>query len=116
MLTYWTRDREGPKLSVAQVVQALTARPAQTMGLQDRGRIAVGYKADVNVIDLDALILHAPHIRHDLPGDGRRLDQAATGFVATIVSGRVIRRNDQATDALPGRVVRGAQAAPVETA
>ena len=116
MLTYWTRDREGPKLSVAQVVQALTARPAQTMGLQDRGRIAVGYKADVNVIDLDALTLHAPHIRHDLPGGGRRLDQAATGFVATIVSGRVIRRNDQATDALPGRVVRGAQAAPVEMA
>lgn len=116
LLTYWTRDRDGPRLGIAQAVQALSSRPAETMGLNDRGRIAPGYKADINVIDLDALRLHAPHVRHDLPGGGRRLDQAATGFVATIVSGRVIRRDDAPTDERPGRVVRGAQAAPVSVA
>jgi N-acyl-D-aspartate/D-glutamate deacylase len=112
LLTYWTRDRDGPRLSIAQAVRALAARPAETMGLQDRGRIARGYKADFNVIDLDALHLHAPYVRHDLPGGGRRLDQKASGFVATIVSGEVIRRNDASTGARPGRVVRGAQTMP----
>jgi len=112
LLTYWTRDRDGPKLSVAQAVQALSSRPADTMGLRDRGRIAPGYKADINIIDLDALHLHAPHVRYDLPGGGRRLDQKATGFVATIVSGEVIRRSDGATGARPGRLVRGAQGVP----
>ncbi len=82
------------------------------MGLRDRGKIAPGYKADINIIDLEALRLHAPHIRYDLPGGGRRLDQKATGFVATIVSGDVIRRTDNATGARPGRLVRGAQTAP----
>ena len=112
LLTYWTRDRNGPKLSVAKAVQALSSRPAETMGLCDRGRIAPGYKADINIIDMDALHLHAPYVRYDLPGGGRRLDQKATGFVATIVSGEVIRRSDAATGARPGRLVRGAQAVP----
>jgi len=75
-------------------------------------RTASGCKADLNVIDLERLALHAPVVRYDLPGGGRRLDQAATGFVATIVSGEVIRRHDAATGARPGRVVRGAQPAP----
>ena len=112
LLTYWTRDRDGPGLSIPQAVQALTSRPAETMGLRDRGRIAPGYKADINIIDLDALHLHAPQVRYDLPGGGRRLDQKATGFVATIVSGEVIRRSDDATGARPGRLVRGAQIVP----
>jgi N-acyl-D-aspartate/D-glutamate deacylase len=81
------------------------------MGLCDRGRIAPGYKADLNIIDLDALHLHAPHVRYDLPGGGRRLDQKATGFVATIVSGQLIRRNDEPSGERPGRLVRGAQIA-----
>lgn len=115
LLTYWTRDRAGPKLSIPQAIRALTSRPAETMGLRDRGRIAPGYKADINIIDLEALRLHAPHIRYDLPGGGRRLDQKATGFVATIVSGKVIRRTDNATGARPGRLVRGAQTAPANT-
>ena len=115
LLTYWTRDRAGPKLSTPQAIRALTSRPAETMGLRDRGRIAPGYKADINIIDLEALRLHAPHIRYDLPGGGRRLDQKATGFVATIVSGKVIRRTDNATGARPGRLVRGAQTAPANT-
>ena len=112
LLTYWTRDRDGPRLSIPQAVRALTSRPAETMGLRDRGRIAPGYKADINVIDLNALHLHAPQVRYDLPGGGRRLDQKATGFVATIVSGDVIRRSDDATGARPGRLVRGAQTVP----
>ena len=112
LLTYWTRDRDGPRLSIPQAVRALTSRPAETMGLRDRGRIAPGYKADINIIDLNALHLHAPQVRYDLPGGGRRLDQKATGFVATIVSGEVIRRSDDATGARPGRLVRGAQTVP----
>ncbi|MDD3799928.1 MAG: amidohydrolase family protein [Novosphingobium sp.] len=112
LLTYWVRDRDGPRLSLAQAIRALTARPADTVGLQDRGRLAPGYKADVNVLDLDAMHLPAPVIRHDLPGGGRRLDQLAKGYVATICSGEVIRRNDRATGARPGRVVRGNQPVP----
>lgn len=112
MLTYWTRDREGERLSLANAVRALAFEPAQTLGLKDRGLIKVGYKADLNVIDYDRLTLHAPEIKFDLPAGGRRLDQGATGYDATIVSGRVIRKDDQATGILPGKLVRGSQAAP----
>jgi N-acyl-D-aspartate/D-glutamate deacylase len=112
VLTYWVRDRDGARLSLGEAVHLLADRPARVMRLEDRGRLARGYKADINVIDLERLALHAPEIRFDLPGGGRRLDQAATGFVATIVGGTVIRRNDAATGARPGKVVRGAQAAP----
>ncbi len=113
MLTYWVRDRAGERLSLAESVQMLSARPARVVGLADRGLLRAGYKADVNVIDLAALTLHAPVVRHDLPGGGRRLDQSATGYVATVVSGQVIRRADQPTPHRPGRVVRGMQQAPV---
>lgn len=112
LLTYWVRDRNGPRLTLPQAIEALTARPARTVGLEDRGLIAPGYKADVNVIDTDAMRLHLPVIRRDLPTGGRRLDQEATGYIATLCSGTVIRRNDKATGARPGRVVRGNQSAP----
>ena len=112
-LTHWVRDREGDKLSLAEAVERLAARPARAALLNDRGRIAPGYKADVNVIDLDALRVHRPVIRRDLPGGGRRLDQGATGYVATICGGEIIRRNDEATGARPGKLVRGAQPEPV---
>lgn len=112
VLTYWVRDRAGERLSLAEAVHLLADRPARVMRLEDRGRLAPGYKADVNVIDLAALTLHAPEVRFDLPGGGRRLDQAATGYVATIVDGTMIRRDDRATGARPGRLVRGAQSAP----
>ena len=114
LLTYWVRDRSGERLALAEAVRALSAKPARVMGLQDRGLLAPGYKADVNVIDMAALALHAPVIRHDLPGGGRRLDQGATGYVATICNGTVIRRGDRPTGARPGRVVRGSQPAPAE--
>jgi N-acyl-D-amino-acid deacylase len=112
MLTYWTRDRAGERLSLASAVRTLAFEPAQTLGLKDRGLIRVGYKADLNVIDYGRLTLHAPDIKYDLPAGGRRLDQGATGYDATIVSGKIIRRGDIATGALPGRLVRGSQAAP----
>jgi N-acyl-D-amino-acid deacylase len=112
MLTYWTRDRQGERLSLAEAVRTLAFEPAQTLGFKDRGLIKEGYKADLNVIDYDRLALHAPTVEYDLPAGGRRLDQGATGFAATIVSGQVIRRNDQPTGLLPGRLVRGSQAVP----
>ncbi|WP_353227342.1 D-aminoacylase [Novosphingobium sp.] len=114
MLTYWVRDRAGERLSLAEAVHALAAKPATVMGLHDRGILAPGYKADVNVINLDTLALHAPVVRFDLPGGGRRLDQAASGYVATVVNGQVIRRDDVSTGARPGKVVRGSQCAPVD--
>lgn len=108
-LTYWVQDRQGPKISLPDAIRALSARPAQAVQLHDRGVLASGYKADVNVINLEQLKLHAPEVRYDLPSGGRRLDQRATGYVATIVSGTVIQRNGEATGALPGQVIRGSQ-------
>ena len=78
----------------------------------DRGRLAPGYRADINVIDYDRLTLHAPEVAHDLPAGGRRLIQRAEGYTATIVAGEVNYRNGEATGRLPGRLVRGAQVAP----
>ena len=112
MLTHWVRDRASGRLTVAAAVRELTSVPARVAGLADRGRLAVGYKADVNVVDHDALRLHKPVVSYDLPAGGRRLDQTADGYVATIVSGEIIAENGVPTDARPGRLVRGRQAAP----
>ena len=112
LLAHWARDRASGRMSVAEVVKELTSVPARVAGLADRGRIALGYKADLNVIDHAGLRLHRPTIIHDLPAGGRRLDQTAEGYVATIVSGEVIVENGQPTAALPGRLVRGRQPAP----
>ncbi|MGP4057026.1 N-acyl-D-amino-acid deacylase family protein [Mycobacterium sp. 4D054] len=113
MLTHWVRDRATGRLSVQDAVRELTSVPARVAGLADRGRIAVGYKADLNVIDAEALRLHKPVVVNDLPAGGRRLDQSADGYVATIVSGEVIAENGAPTAARPGRLVRGRQPAPV---
>jgi N-acyl-D-aspartate/D-glutamate deacylase len=112
MLTHWVRDRESGRLSVERAIQELTSVPARIAGLADRGRLAVGFKADVNVIDAHALRLHQPTLKSDLPAGGRRLDQTADGYVATIVSGEVISENGVPTSARPGRLIRGRQAAP----
>jgi N-acyl-D-aspartate/D-glutamate deacylase len=97
---------------VAEAVRQLTSVPAKVAGLADRGRIAVGYKADLNVIDHARLTLHKPVITRDLPAGGRRLDQTADGYVATIVSGEVIAENGLPTSARPGRLIRGRRPAP----
>jgi N-acyl-D-amino-acid deacylase len=111
-LAHWARDRKSGRFTVPQAVRELTSVPARIAGLGDRGRIAVGYKADLNVIDHAALRLHKPVIAHDLPAGGRRLDQTADGYVATIVSGEVIAENGVPTDARPGKLIRGRQQIP----
>ncbi len=113
MLQYWVRDRtRGERLSLPEVVHGLTQRTAHAVGLRDRGVVAAGYKADLNLIDFARLALEPPRVHYDLPAGGRRMVQGARGYVATIVSGVTVRRADEATGALPGRLVRGAQAAP----
>jgi len=107
MLTHWTRDRtRGDRLSLESIVRKQTALTAEVVGLTDRGTLAVGKKADINVIDLEHLTLRPPHPADDLPAGGRRILQNASGYVATIVSGVVTRRDDADTGARPGRLVR----------
>ncbi|EUA22767.1 amidohydrolase family protein [Mycobacterium xenopi 3993] len=106
-LTHWARDRASGRFSVPEAVRQLTSVPARVAGLGDRGRIAVGYKADLNVIDHARLRLHKPIVTYDLPAGGRRLDQTADGYVATIVAGEVIARDGVPTDARPGKLIRG---------
>jgi N-acyl-D-aspartate/D-glutamate deacylase len=113
MLTHWVRDRASGKLPLPQAVRELTSVPARVAGLYDRGRIAVGYKADLNIIDAQALHLHKPVVAYDLPGGRRRLDQKADGYVATVVAGEVIAENGEPTTARPGVLVRGRRSAPV---
>ncbi len=110
-LTHWTRDRDHGLRPLVEMVHRLTREPALLMGLEDRGLIAPGYRAHVNVIDYDRLALDKPRVIADLPAGGRRLDQGAHGYVATIVHGKVISRDGKPTRERPGRLVRGAQAA-----
>lgn len=111
MLQYWARDRKAGRLDVEEVVRGLTHVPAQTIGLNDRGLVRPGFKADLNVIDFERLRLGPPRVTYDLPAEGRRMIQSANGYAATIVSGQVVARGDQPTGALPGRLVRGARGA-----
>ena len=112
LLAHWTRDRHGDKLPLTQAIRMLTRDPAETVGLNDRGRIGKGYKADLNIIDYDAIELPAPTVAYDLPAGGKRLMQGAKGIKTTIVSGVTIARDGEATGARPGKLVRGAQRAP----
>jgi N-acyl-D-aspartate/D-glutamate deacylase len=112
MLTHWTRDRAGPRFPLSWGVKRITRDSALAIGLHDRGLVANGLKADLNVIDYDRLRVRAPEVVYDLPAGGRRLIQRADGYEATIVSGIVVNRNGEATGALPGRLVRGARVNP----
>ena len=113
MLSHWVRDRSrGPKIPVELAVKRMTADSADLYGLHDRGRVAPGYKADLNLIDLDEVGLLPPEMVFDLPAGGRRLIQKATGYRATIVSGVVTMQDGEPTGDLPGRLIRGEQAAP----
>jgi N-acyl-D-aspartate/D-glutamate deacylase len=117
LLAYWTRDRKrGPKLSIAEVIRRQSRETAKAVGLYDRGLVAPGYRADLNVIDYDRLGLDAPKVAYDLPAGGKRLLQRANGYAATIVAGEITYRDGEATGALPGRLVRGAKAAPLAQA
>jgi N-acyl-D-aspartate/D-glutamate deacylase len=115
MLTHWVRGRQrGERLDLPSVVKWLSRDTARAVGLLDRGTIAPGYKADLNIIDPDRLLLHAPEVAYDLPGGGRRLVQRADGYAASIVSGTVVYREGRPTGALPGRLVRGPQPAATQ--
>jgi N-acyl-D-aspartate/D-glutamate deacylase len=117
MLTHWTRDRtRGPRIPLADVIRMQTRDTARTVGLHDRGVLAPGYRADINVIDYPRLALHAPQVAYDLPAGGRRLIQRASGYSATIVGGQVTYRDGEPTGALPGRLLRGGTHAPVAMA
>jgi N-acyl-D-amino-acid deacylase len=107
LLTHWTRDRtRGPRISVPAAVRMLTRPNAEAVGLHDRGLLAPGLKADINVIDYDGLKLHRPVAAWDLPAGGRRLKQKAEGYRLTMVGGTVTYRDGEPTGALPGRLVR----------
>ncbi len=110
MLTHWVRDRwRGERLPLPAVVKWLAHDTARAVGLADRGVIAPGFRADLNVLDLDRMVLHAPEVAHDLPSGGRRLVQRAEGYAATVVNGAIVQRGGVPTGALPGRLVRGPQ-------
>jgi len=114
LLTHWGRDRtRGEKIELPTLIKAQSRDTARAVGLLDRGVIAPGLKADINIIDFDNLRVHAPKMIKDLPAGGSRLDQKADGYLATIVSGHVTYRQGEATGELPGRLVRGQKSAPV---
>ena len=113
LLTYWARDRNnGTTFELPWVVKRQCRATAETVGLLDRGVLAAGYKADINVIDFENLRNGRPEIRHDLPAGGKRLVQPASGYLHTIVSGRETYADGQPTGELPGRLVRGAKHGP----
>ncbi len=106
-LTHWARDRAQGRMQVGQVVQQLTSATAGAVGLHDRGVLAEGLRADLNVIDFDHLACKAPVMAYDLPAGGKRLLQGAHGYRATVVAGEVTYRDGEPTGALPGQLVRG---------
>ncbi len=110
MLTHWVRDRtRGKRIPIEFVVKRMTRDTAELYGLHDRGLLQQGMKGDLNVIDMDAIQLKLPQMVYDLPLRGRRLIQRAEGYRATIVSGEIIMRDGEPTEARPGRLVRGPQ-------
>ncbi len=110
MLTHWVRDRSrGPRLPLEDAVRMMTSEPAALYGLGDRGRLAPGLRADVNVIDHENLKIELPEMIFDLPAHGRRIMQRAKGYHRVIVAGEVTIRDDEATGARPGRLIRGAR-------
>ncbi len=113
MLTHWTRDRKrGEKLSLEYMVMRQTSQTARFYGLEDRGVLASGYLADINIIDYNNLRLGVPQVVYDLPAGGKRLLQHATGYKATLKNGQVILQDGQPTGVLPGKLIRGPQPAP----
>ena len=110
LLTHWVRDRQrGPRLQLEKMVQRQTRKTAELYGLTDRGLIAPGMRADINLIDFDALSFDMPSMAYDFPANGRRLVQHAKGYVGTFVNGVQTVSHDEFTGALPGKLLRGAR-------
>ena len=106
LLSHWTRDRAQGRIPLSRAIQMLTADGADYLGLKDRGRLKVGMRADLNIIDYDKLRLGTPRMVQDLPAGGQRLLQPVSGYRASFVAGEQVIANDQVTDARPGRLVR----------
>jgi N-acyl-D-amino-acid deacylase len=108
LMTHWVRDRQrGPRLQLEKMVQRQTRKTAELYGLTDRGLIAPGLRADLNLIDFDALSFDMPEMVYDFPANGRRLVQHAKGYVGTFVNGVQTVERDEFTGALPGKLLRG---------
>ena len=105
MLGHWVRDRG--EFTIEAAVHAMTQKPAQAWGFDDRGLLAEGMAADINIFDINTLTPDLPELVYDLPGGARRLRQTATGFMATIVNGEVLVENGTPTGVTPGRLLRG---------
>jgi N-acyl-D-aspartate/D-glutamate deacylase len=112
MLSYWARDRPTGRLPVEEAVRQITSATADVYGLGDRGRLAPGMVADLNVIDHACLRLRAPEMVHDLPGGAKRLVQRADGYKSTVKAGAVTFEDGESTGELPGLLLRGARQAP----
>ena len=111
MLTHWVRDRtRGERIPLEFAIKRMSKDTAELYGLNDRGTIEVGKRADLNLIDLEALRLEPPVMIHDLPAGGRRFMQRARGYRATIVAGEITMEHDEPTGVFPGRLIRGPQA------
>ncbi len=106
LLAYWARERSGGRLSLEEAVRLLTSGPARLYGLDDRGTVAPGRRADLNVIDPDRVGLRWPEVAHDLPAGAKRVVQRADGYAATVVGGQVVQRDGEDTGARPGAVIR----------
>ena len=109
LLTHWGRDRSSGRFELEWLVQRQCRDTARMVGLNDRGVLAPGYKGDVNIIDFENLTTRSPRLVSDLPAGGQRVLRAADGYLHTLVSGVETYASGEATDALPGRLVRGAQ-------
>jgi N-acyl-D-amino-acid deacylase len=113
LLTHWVRDRErNGTIPLELAVKRQSRETAQLYGLEDRGALLPGLKADINLIDFDRLASRAPEIVFDFPANGKRFVQRAEGYKHTIVSGEVVFTDGQPTGAMPGKVVRGGRPAP----
>ena len=106
MLTHWVRDRSSGRLPLEQVVHVLTQRNASYLGLSDRGRIGIGQRADLNVIDPERLSVGVPRLVRDLPAGGKRFLQKGVGYVSTWVAGQCVQQGGAVSALRPGRLVR----------
>jgi N-acyl-D-aspartate/D-glutamate deacylase len=111
LLQYWVRDRPYDRLPIEFVFQRHARDNARWVGLDDRGVLAPGYRADVIVVDLDNLRMHRPEVVYDLPGGGHRFQQWVDGYRHTFVNGVETYADGIPTGELPGRLVRGARSA-----
>jgi N-acyl-D-aspartate/D-glutamate deacylase len=114
LLQHWGRERPAGRIDLEFLVRRQCRDTARTVGLLDRGVLAPGYRADLNVIDFDNLRVRAPELAYDLPAGGRRVLQRADGYLHTVVAGVETYAAGEETGALPGRLIRGAKSAPME--